>query len=78
MELCLGMGLSTAGKPFQICEDSADLGRMPERVDLSGGVVTELELGSLFTCSRVLVVNNKRSSGVNKKGIDHQCLLYNY
>jgi len=45
MELCLGMGLSTAGKPFQICEDSADLGRMPERVDLSGGVVTELELG---------------------------------
>lgn len=53
MELWLGMGLSTAGKSFQICEDSfcwalrgfADSGRMPERVDLSGGVVTELELG---------------------------------
>jgi hypothetical protein len=53
MELRLGMGLSTAGKSFQICEDSfcralrgfADSGRMPKRVDLSGGVVTELELG---------------------------------
>ena len=53
MELCLGMGLSTAGKSFRICEDSfcwalrgfADSGRMPERVDLSGGVATELESG---------------------------------
>jgi hypothetical protein len=25
MELCLGMGLSTAGKSFQICEDYREL-----------------------------------------------------
>ena len=40
---------------------------MPEHVDLSGGVVTESwSWGSLFTCSRALVANNKRNSKVDK------------